>query len=149
MAREFAPRIHFAHLRNVTLEPDGSFPEADLNGGVDMVSLVEVLLREERTALAEGRRSDIPMRPDHGHLPADDIAKRTNPGYSYIGRLSAAKQPRGHITRPLGCFASLLAITIQTDRMLRQSRCGAHYVSTSPPKSPEEAPASPPCGAAR
>lgn len=29
MVREFAPRIHFVHLRNVTREPDGSFHEAD------------------------------------------------------------------------------------------------------------------------
>jgi mannonate dehydratase len=96
MAREFAPRIHFAHLRNVALEPDGSFYEAEhLDGGVDMVALVEVLLREERAARAEGRRSDIPMRPDHGHLLADDIAKRTNPGYSYIGRLKGLAELRG------------------------------------------------------
>jgi mannonate dehydratase len=96
MAREFVPRIHFAHLRNVALEPDGSFYEAEhLDGGVDMVALVEVLLREERAARAGGRRADIPMRPDHGHLLADDIAKRTNPGYSYIGRLKGLAELRG------------------------------------------------------
>jgi mannonate dehydratase len=96
MAREFAPRIHFAHLRNVALEPDGSFYEAEhLDGGVDMIALVEVLLREERAARAQGRRSEIPMRPDHGHLLADDIAKRTNPGYSYIGRLKGLAELRG------------------------------------------------------
>jgi mannonate dehydratase len=96
MAREFAPRIHFAHLRNVALEPDGSFHEAEhLDGGVDMVSLAEVLMTEERAARADGRRSEIPMRPDHGHLLADDIAKRTNPGYSYIGRLKGLAELRG------------------------------------------------------
>jgi mannonate dehydratase len=96
MAREFAPRIHFAHLRNVALEPDGSFYEAEhLDGGVDMIALLEVLLKEERAARAQGRRSDIPMRPDHGHLLADDIAKRTNPGYSYIGRLKGLAELRG------------------------------------------------------
>jgi mannonate dehydratase len=96
MAREFAPRIHFAHLRNVTLEPDGSFHEAEhLDGVVDMVSLIEVPLKEERAARAEGRRSDIPMRPDHGRLLANDIVKRTNPGYSYIGRLKGLAELRG------------------------------------------------------
>jgi mannonate dehydratase len=96
MAREFATRIHFAHLRNVALEPDGSLYEAEhLDGGVDMVALVDVLLREERAAREEGRRADIPMRPDHGHLLADDIAKGADPGYSYIGRLKGLAELRG------------------------------------------------------
>jgi mannonate dehydratase len=101
MAREFAPRIHFAHLRNVTIEPDGSFREAEhLDGGTDMVALIDLLLREERAARAEGRRTNIPMRPDHGHLLADDAGKRSNPGYSYIGRLKGLAELRG-VTRAL------------------------------------------------
>ena len=96
MAREFSPRIHFAHLRNVTLQAHGSFYEAEhLDGGADMVALIEILLKEERAARAEGRRADIPMRPDHGHLLADDAGKRTNPGYSYIGRLKGLAELRG------------------------------------------------------
>jgi mannonate dehydratase len=96
MAREFAPHIHFAHLRNVTLDADGSFFEAEhLDGGTDMVSLIDVLLSEERAAKAEGRRGAIPMRPDHGHLLGDDASKRSNPGYSYIGRLKGLAELRG------------------------------------------------------
>lgn len=96
IAREFAPRIHFAHLRNVTLEADGSFFEDEhLEGGTDMVALIDVLLKEERTAKAEGRRANIPLRPDHGHLLGDDAGKRTNPGYSYIGRLKGLAEIRG------------------------------------------------------
>jgi mannonate dehydratase len=96
MAREFAPRIHFAHLRNVTIEPDGSFFEDEhLSGGADMVALIAVLLDELRSAREEGRRWDIPMRPDHGHLLADDIGKPSNPGYSYIGRLKGLAELRG------------------------------------------------------
>jgi mannonate dehydratase len=96
MAKEFAPHIAFAHLRNVTREPDGSFYEAEhLDGDVDMVSVVEVMLKEEKTARAGGRRREIPMRPDHGHLLATDIGTRANPGYSYIGRLKGLAELRG------------------------------------------------------
>ena len=97
MAREFAPRIHFAHLRNVRIENDCCFHEAEhLDGGADMVALVDILLREERAAGREGRRRPrIPMRPDHGHLLASDIGKATNPGYSYAGRLKGLAELRG------------------------------------------------------
>ncbi len=96
MAEEFAPRVNFAHLRNVTVEPDGSFYEAEhLGGRVDMVSVVDILLKEEKAARIEGRRPSIPMRPDHGHLLGDDIDKNTNPGYSFIGRLKGLAELRG------------------------------------------------------
>ncbi|MBP0444079.1 mannonate dehydratase [Roseomonas sp. SSH11] len=99
MAEEFGPRIHFAHLRNVTIEPDGSFHEADhLDGHTDMVAVVSALLREEERRRAEGRvDAEIPMRPDHGHLLVDDIGKRVNPGYSCIGRLKGLAELRGVI----------------------------------------------------
>jgi len=96
MAREFAPRINFAHLRNVAVEPDGSFHEAEhLDGGSDMVAIIATLIKEERATLAAGRPRTIPMRPDHGHLLADDIGKKTNPGYSYVGRLKGLAELRG------------------------------------------------------
>lgn len=99
MATEFAPRINFAHLRNVTVEADGSFFEDDhLDGGTDMVGVVEALLREERRRAAAGdTRCAIPLRPDHGHLLGDDIDKKTNPGYSYIGRVKGLGELRGAI----------------------------------------------------
>lgn len=99
MAGEFASRVNFAHLRNVTVEPDGSFFEDDhLDGGTDMVAVIEVLLREERRRSAAGdRRPAIPLRPDHGHLLGDDITKKTNPGYSYIGRVKGLGELRGVI----------------------------------------------------
>jgi mannonate dehydratase len=92
MTAEFGPRINFAHLRNVTKEPDGSFYEAEhLDGDTDMVAVIELILREEKRE----ERQAIPMRPDHGHLLADDIGRRTNPGYSYIGRLKGLAELRG------------------------------------------------------
>lgn len=99
MTKEFASRINFAHLRNVTTEPDGSFFEDDhLDGGTDMVGVIEILLREERLRTATGDpRPEIPMRSDHGHLLGDDIEKKTNPGYSYIGRLKGLGELRGVI----------------------------------------------------
>ena len=97
MIKEFGHRIHFAHLRNVTREADGSFYEADhLDGSIDMVDVVRALLAEEDRRAAEGRPDvEIPMRPDHGHLLLDDILKKTNPGYSAIGRLKGLAELRG------------------------------------------------------
>ncbi len=97
MIEEFGARIHFTHLRNVTREADGSFFESDhLDGSFDMVRIVGALLEEEKQRQGQGRADpQIPMRPDHGHLLADDVEKRTNPGYSYIGRLKGLAELRG------------------------------------------------------
>jgi mannonate dehydratase len=99
IARQFADRIHFAHLRNVTKYPDGSFMESEhLAGDVNMVSLISVLRKEERRRVSEGLPdSVIPMRPDHGHLLIDDQTKTVNPGYSCIGRLKGLAELRGVI----------------------------------------------------
>ncbi len=98
MIREFGPRIHFVHLRNVTREPDGSFHEADhLGGSTDMPAVVIALMQEQARRKTAGRADwHIPLRPDHGHLLADDIGKaRINPGYSLIGRLKGLAELRG------------------------------------------------------
>ncbi|MBL8577586.1 MAG: mannonate dehydratase [Mesorhizobium sp.] len=97
MARRFGPRIHFAHLRNVTKEPDCSFHEAEhLEGDTDMVAVVDALLAEEKRRRAAGIEDrEIPMRPDHGHAIVDDIGKKVNPGYSCIGRLKGLAELRG------------------------------------------------------
>lgn len=98
MIEEFGSKIHFAHLRNVTREDDGSFFEAEhLEGSTDMASVILALMREEGRRREEGRADwRIPMRPDHGHLLADDIGKtRINPGYSLIGRLKGLAELRG------------------------------------------------------
>ena len=97
IAKQFADRIHFAHLRNVKKFPDGSFMEADhLGGDTDMVALVGVLLDEQKRRKEEGRADwRIPMRPDHGHELLDDVGKRTHPGYPAIGRLKGLAELRG------------------------------------------------------
>jgi mannonate dehydratase len=97
MVAEFAPRIHFAHLRSVKREPDGSFCEADhLGGDGDLITLVAMLMSEETRRRDTGRAdAEIPMRPDHGHLIGDDDPNRSNPGYSYTGRLKGLAELRG------------------------------------------------------
>lgn len=100
MAKEFGDRIYFVHLRNVKREPDGSFYEADhLDGDNDMVGLVNALLCEERRRHAAGERNcAIPMRPDHGHLMADELnLPDVKPGYSYTGRMKGLAELRGVI----------------------------------------------------
>jgi mannonate dehydratase len=100
MAERFAERIHFAHLRNVTKEPDGSFMEADhLGGDVDMTGVVTVLLREQSRRHAAGHAAwRIPFRPDHGHELLDDARRKTHPGYPLIGRMRGLAELRGVMT---------------------------------------------------
>jgi mannonate dehydratase len=99
MVNEFASRIHFVHLRQVAREADGSFHEAEhLRGSSNMVGVICAILREE-ACRRKGNRADheIPMRPDHGHLLADDVSRKVNPGYSLVGRLKGLAELRGVI----------------------------------------------------
>lgn len=104
IARRFADRIWFAHLRNVAKDPDGSFMEADhLGGDTDMVSLITTLLEEQnRRKLSGDDRWRIPFRPDHGHELLDDVGKPTHPGYPIIGRLKGLAELRGVMTAVSG-----------------------------------------------
>ena len=100
MARRFANRTHFAHLRNVAKEQDGSFMEADhLGGDTDMVAVVTALLDEQKARKDRGDPNwRIPFRPDHGHELLDDVGKATHPGYPAIGRLRGLAEIRGVMT---------------------------------------------------
>jgi mannonate dehydratase len=98
MAREFADRISFVHLRSTRREADPeSFHEAPhLDGDVDMVAVITELVHEERRRRESGlTQATLPMRPDHGHQILDDVGKRVNPGYSAIGRLKGLGELRG------------------------------------------------------
>ena len=97
IARRFADKIWFAHLRNVAKDPDGSFMEAEhLGGDTDMVALVDALMAEEQRRKAAGLDPwRIPMRPDHGHALLDDVGKGSFPGYPAVGRLRGLAELRG------------------------------------------------------
>jgi mannonate dehydratase len=98
MARRFAPRVHFLHLRGIQREADpNSFHEAGhLEGDVDMYAIMDIFVREEHRRRRENPgNSAIPMRPDHGRQMLDDAREETYPGYSAIGRLRGLAELRG------------------------------------------------------
>ena len=88
--RDFGPKIHFLHLRNVTREEDGSFYEAaHLDGSIPMPKIMLEIVREQLRRHESGfGEVAIPIRPDHGHVLLDDKKRKDEfySGYSLIGR---------------------------------------------------------------
>ena len=98
MAREFAPRTHFVHLRSCHIFPNGDFTEAShLGGRADLVELCRIFEAEceSRRQTGSPLNALIPFRVDHGRTMLGDETRGYNAGYSFLGRMYALAQMQG------------------------------------------------------
>lgn len=87
LARKYAKRTHFVHLRSTDLLPNGDFIEADhLHGRANLVEVCRIF---------QEQNPDLPMRVDHGRTILGDETRGYNPGYSFHGRMMGLCQMDG------------------------------------------------------
>ena len=94
LARKFAPRTHFVHLRSCHIFPNGDFTEAShLGGRADLIELCRIFEKEN---------PNLPMRVDHGMTFTDEpggildeSSHGHNAGYTLLGRMFALGQVQG------------------------------------------------------
>ena len=87
LARKYAKRTWFVHLRSTNVFPNGDFKEAShLAGRADIIELCRIFRREN---------PGLPMRVDHAPLMLGDERMGYNAGYSFHGRMLALGQVEG------------------------------------------------------
>lgn len=98
MARKYASRTWFVHLRSCHVFPNGDFTEAShLGGRADIIQLARVFEEEEERRKGNANIERLPMRVDHGMTMLGDETKGYNAGYSFLGRMFAMGQVQGII----------------------------------------------------
>ena len=87
LARKYASRTHFVHLRSCHIFENGDFTEAShLGGRADIIELVRIF---------EKTNPELPMRVDHGMTMLGDETRGYNAGYAFLGRMFAMGQVQG------------------------------------------------------
>lgn len=87
LAKKFAKRTHFVHLRSTAAMQGGNFIESShLTGRGHLIDLIRIF---------ENENPGLPMRIDHGRMMLGDEDKGYNPGYSFHGRMLALAQVEG------------------------------------------------------
>lgn len=87
LARKYADRTWFVHMRSCKVFDNGDFTEAShLGGRADLVELARIFERVN---------PDQPMRVDHGPNMLGDETRGYNAGYTFLGRMFAMGQVQG------------------------------------------------------
>jgi mannonate dehydratase len=98
LAKKYADRSWFVHLRSCHVFENGDFTEAShLGGRADIIELTRIFEQEEQKRKDNPNIARLPMRVDHGMTMLGDETKGYNAGYSFLGRMFAMGQVQGII----------------------------------------------------